>query len=148
MLYLYDIPTGKHLGSVPIEYDCTPWFAQNEYEVWFWKDDGINRWKIVEGSEPSITELENLGLTIDEPVSPWHSSHGYKILDGQWIFNCSGKRLLWLPPPWRSYQSGWTLGELWQWRNYDWRQRHRTWSGQFLTLLYHELSEAIILELE
>ena len=113
-LYLCDIPTGKHLGSVPVEYDCTPWFAQNGYEVWFWKDDGIDRWKIVEGSEPSITKLENLGLTIDEPVSPWHFSYGYKILDGQWIFNYSGKQLLWLPPPWRSYQSGWTLGELWQ----------------------------------
>ena len=148
-LYLYDIPTGKHLGFVPVDHDGTPWFTLDGCEVKCLQRSGMKRWKIIEDSESNITKLEYLKLSQSQPGgSPWQSSLGYQLVDDQWIFNSNGKRLFWLPHYWRLYSNTWFFGSLQNERIYDWRLRNRTWCSQFLALLHGELSEAVILELE
>ena len=143
-LHLYDMSTGQHLGSVPIESNVTPWFTPDGYEVWCGSInstqtgstlDEIDRWKIVRSSESDLYKLEHLGSTITQlDRSPWQSPHGYKVTDNWWILNFSGKQLFWLPPYWRS-----RIGQ---------HVKDRIWSGQFLALLHSQLSEPVILELE
>ena len=148
-LYLYDIPTGQHLSSVPVGEDDTPWFTLDGSEVCCWGNGIINRWKITEGSESNITKLEHLGSTEGQPDRcPWQSSLGYQLVDDQWIFSPSGKRLFWLPPHLKTYRSVWVSTDPWQWRASQWRLRRKTWNGQFFILSHHELSEVMILELE
>ena len=148
-LYLYDIPTGRHLGFMPVDHNATPWFTLDGCEVWCLQSGGIKRWKIIEDSESNLIRLEYLGLSWGQPDgSPWQSLYSYQLVDDQWILNSSGKRLLWLPPHWRLHRSSWPLGQLQQRRTYDWRLRNRTWCSQFLALLHDELSEAVILELK
>ena len=148
-LYLYDILTGQHLSSVPVKIFGTLWFTLDGSEVWCWDFDKVDRWKITEGSGSNTTKLEYLGSTEDQPDRwPWQSSRDYKVVHDQWIFSPSGKLLFWLPPHLTAYQPTFFLGELQSSRAYQWHLRHWTWSGQFLALLHHELSEAVILELE
>ena len=142
-LYLYDIPTGKHIGSVPVgEYDI-PWFTLDGCGIWC----GRKRWKITEDSESNITKLEYLGSQGEPGIFPWESPHSHQLVDNQWIFNSSRRQLLWLPPHWRLGQSNLLL-DLRGWRIKEWEPRNRIWCGQFLALLHDELSEAVILELE
>jgi len=136
-LRLYDVPTGQHLATVTADQDSssfppTLWFTPDGCEVWYMgAHDQAYGWKIVEGSESDVTELEYLGSTMHKPDgSPWKSSRGYQVTDDQWILSPSGKRLFWLPP---------------QWRSYEWPGR---WGGRFLALSHSELPEAVILELE
>ena len=148
-LYLYGIPTGQHFGTVPVEKCFPPWFTLDGCEVWCSGHGSINGWKIIEDIESNITGLAHLESTQDQPDgSPWKSSHGYQLVDHQWICNSRGKRLFWLPPHWRSSWPSSTIDALWQWRVLEWYPRERTWSGQFLALSYNKLSEAVILELE
>ena len=91
-MYLYDIPTGKYLSSVPVGDFGTPWFTLDGSEVWCEENIGMNRWKITEDSKSNTTKLEHLGFTEDPPDGcPWQSCHGYQIADDQWIFNPCGK---------------------------------------------------------
>jgi len=134
-LRLYDVHTGQHLQTVTQDLHSmyTPWFTPDGREVWCvsYNDRLVNRWKIVENSKSDITELEYLGSTTHQPDGPpWQFSRGYQVTDGQCILGPSGKRLFWLPPQWRSYES------------------QRMWGGRFLALLHGELPEAVILELE
>ena len=148
-MYLYDIPTGQYLSSVPVGECDTPWFTLDGSEVHCWGGSVVNRWKITGGSESNVTKLKHLGSTEGQPDRcPWQSSLGYQVVDGKWIFAPSGKRLLWLPPHQKTSKSTQLSTELWEWRGLQWQLRYRTWGGQFLTLLHHELSEAVILELE
>jgi len=131
-LHLYDVPTGQRLGYVAIKLGIIPWFTLDGREVWcVTSKDKVDRWKIVEGSESNVTKLEYLGTTVHPPDGfPWQSSRGYEVTNGGWIVSYTGKRLLWLPPHWRSY--GWD----------------KMWSRRFLALLGCELLEPVILELE
>ena len=60
----------------------------------------------------------------------WRSSHGYGVRDDGWIYGPDEKRLLMLPPSWRS-----DVGR-------------RVWNGRFLALLHGSLPEPVILDLE
>jgi len=133
LLYLYDVPTGEQLGSVPVKLGVIPWFTPDGCEVWCGRALGeVDRWKIVEDRESGITKLEHLGLTTHRPKGlPWQP-RGYQVAeDDQWILSSStGKKLFWLPPRWRSYR------------------RCEVWGRRFLALVHDGLPEAVILELE
>ena len=62
---------------------------------------------------------------------PWVSSLGYRVTSDGWILGAGGKRLLMLPPLWRSPS-----------------KVDRVWNGKFVALLHGGLPEPIILELE
>ncbi|KAF9644991.1 YVTN repeat-like/Quino protein amine dehydrogenase [Thelephora ganbajun] len=134
-LHLHDMPTGQCLGSVPMHGKGyrRPWFTSDGRQVWYITDHGeANGLTIVEDSRSGVIKLEQLGPTNQSPnTPPWLSSRGYQIVDDGWILSLSGKRLLWLPPHWRPLDT-----------------EARTWSGRFLALLYNQLPEAVILELE
>ena len=130
-LHLYDMPTGKHLGSVPIKSGTSPWFTLDGHGVWCIADNGeAELWGIFEGGE-SNTKLEHLESIIHPPDGfPWQLSRGCEVTDGGWVLGHGRKRLLWLPSHWRS--DGWD----------------GMWGGRFFALLGCELSEPVILELQ
>ena len=131
-LHLYNVLTGQRLASVSTGLETSPWFTPNGNEVWCVTDSNeANMWNIVEDSKSGLTELQHLGSTTYIPDGyPWRPSRGYMVLDGRWVVNSDGTRLLWLPPRWRSHR--WDL----------------MWGGRFLALLGCELPEPIILKLE
>ncbi|KAF9643447.1 hypothetical protein BDM02DRAFT_1470097 [Thelephora ganbajun] len=108
------------------------WFTSDERELWFITDNGeANGLAIVKDSESGVIKLEYLEPTNQPPNAPWLSSRGYRISDDGWTLGISEKRLLRLPPHWRSMGTA-----------------DRTWGGRFLALLHSASPEAIILELE
>ena len=131
-LHLYDVPTGECLASVPMGSEPIPWFSADGRQVWCVADGGETElWGIVEDGESNIVELRRLDSILHPPDGfPWRPSHKYNVTDGRWVLSSGGKRLLWLPPHWRS--EGWD----------------RMWGGRFLALLDHELPEPVIMELE
>lgn len=131
-LYLYDVHTGQCLASVPTVSETSPWFTMDGHQVWCVTDSGeAELWGIVKYSTSDVTELEHLDSTTHPPDNfPWQLPHNYSIMDNQWILTSGGKRLLWLPPHWRS--DGW----------------NRMWSRQFLALLDHGLPDPVIVKLE
>ncbi|KAF9644720.1 hypothetical protein BDM02DRAFT_3174221 [Thelephora ganbajun] len=132
-LHLHDVSTGKCLVSVPIHRKgCGyPRFTLDGRQVWCITSEGeVDGFTIIEDSKSGVIKLEHLEPTNKPPITPpWLSSRGYKIMDDGWILGFSGKRLLRLPPPWRSSGYG-------------------TWGGRFLALSHGTLPEAVILELE
>ncbi|KAF9644380.1 YVTN repeat-like/Quino protein amine dehydrogenase [Thelephora ganbajun] len=131
-IHLYDVPTGQHLASDRRGAMEMVFFSPDGREVWSDSDEGdLSGWKIIEDSESNITRLDYLESSIHPPGrSPWQSSRDYEVTDGGWVLSPSGKRLLLLPPRWRSHK--------WE----------RMWSGRFLALLEGDLPEPVILELE
>ncbi|KAF9645857.1 hypothetical protein BDM02DRAFT_3119638 [Thelephora ganbajun] len=133
-LHLHDVPTGRCLGSVVMRGKGYghPWFTSDRRQVWYITDPGVaNGLTFIEDSKFGI-KPKRLGPTNQPPgIPPWLPSRGYQITDDGWILGSSGKRLLRLPPHWRSPD---TTG--------------RTWSGRCLALLHGTLPEAVILELE
>jgi len=130
-LGIYDVSTGECLAGA-ITRGFMPWFTPDGCEVWCMDNDrNVEGWTIVKDSESDVTKLEPVGPT-GRPLGgiPWRSSRGYRVTDDWWVVSPSGKRLLWLPHDWRSYEE------------------HRRWSGRFLGLLHRELPEAVILELD
>ena len=160
-LRLYNVSTGKWLGTVCTRSAENPWFTPDGREVWCnVEDDKADGWKIIEDSESDVVDsksdatdseytnsqfsdvcyhrsnlvrLEHLGPAISPPDGfPWRPYHGYELTDDGWILDYgSGERRFWLPARWRS-----KYGE------------DRMWCGRFLALLHSELPEAVILELE
>ena len=130
-LHLYDVHTGQCLASVPIEFETSPWFTTDANQILCVADSGeAESWRIVEESEPDGTELEQQESDGRPPDGfPWQPSREYDTAEGRWVLSSGGKRLLWLPPHWRS--DGW----------------NRMWSGRFLALLGEGLPEPVILEL-
>ena len=61
---------------------------------------------------------------------PWVSSRGYQVTNDWWVLGPDGRRLLMLPPAWRSDATRWV------------------WNGQFLALLHSSLPEPVILEFD
>ena len=107
--------------------------------LWFLPDrPGIGR--VVDGNKGQVRLITTEG-TLEDPIPigdiengqwgcPHGSSRGYKVTNDGWIVSPSRKRLLMLPPHWRS------------------EIMRRVWNGQFLGLLHGTLPEAVILELE
>jgi len=126
-LNIYDMTTGKYLwGTKTIAHVL--WFTPDGHEVWCCGTFSEG-WVIAKDSKSGFLKMESLGVRLDWPqVCPWTSSRGYKIVSDGWILNSNGKRLLWMPPHWRS------------------REDNTMWSGRFLALLHSELPEAVILE--
>ena len=110
-----------------------PYFSPDGHEVHkpgFYDVIPAQRWKIVKDGEFGTTKLQSLEVTMGPPgLLPWESPHGYKVTENWWILGPTQKRLLWLPPRWRS------------------REKYRTWCEQFLGLLHYGLPEVVILEL-
>ena len=132
---IYDTHTGKLLmaaedggGSVM---ELAVGFTPDGCDVWCGGDEGVDQWRIVQDSRSGINKLDYLRSTEVPPGGfPWQSSRGHQVTDDGWILSPNRKRLLWLPHHWRSDKRG------------------RMWSGKFLALLYGELPEAVVLELE
>ena len=129
---LYDMSAGKYLAGGEITSSTmgtgTPWFTPDTHEVWCGNRRRPHGWTIVEGNEPGVVKLD----PIDPDGSPsggfpWESSHGYEVLDDEWVLSPGRKRLLWLPHNWRS-DGNWS------------------WGGRFLGLFHNTLPEAVILE--
>ena len=106
------------------------WFAPDERNIF-----------VADGNEGAVEEISRNRSAVSTPVAnidssehpswrlPWSPPRGHRVTGDGWILGLNGRRLLLLPPPWRSSAA------------------QRVWSGQFLALL-HELPEAVILELE
>jgi hypothetical protein len=129
-LNLYDASTGKHLTStLPNAFTSKLHFSQDGREIWPASPKVCNGWKIVEDSKSGVTELEPLSPTARPSlVYPWQSSRGCEVREDGWVLGPTQKRLLWLPPRWRSHDS------------------NRAWNGRFLGIGHGELSEVVILE--
>ena len=130
-LNIYDMATGKRLASPESRAPRMPWFTPDGREVWCSRLHGdlSEGWAIVRDSESSFHKLEELEPT-QHPQGgyPWESSHNCKVTDDGWILGSSKKRLLWLPPHWRSYKN------------------FRVWEGRYLGFLHPKLPEAVVLE--
>ena len=129
-LSIFDVYTGEELCDSSIERGLLG-FTLDGGEVWCAMSGEVKRWKIIEDEIFGIIELECLETI--QPLSgfPWHSSCGYQITDDGWIVSSSGRHLLWLPYRWHSYE-----------------KEQRRWSGKILALLYYEMPEVVILEVE
>ena len=128
-LVIYDTDTGAEIGGV--EVDCEVlWFSSDGSQIWCGGDEGKEQgWRIVKTSGSSKIELVPLAGSPPEGW-PWRSSRGYTIANDGWVLSREGKRLICLPPNWRSEE-----------------KKTRVWSGRFLALLHSTLSEPVILEM-
>ena len=130
-LEIYELSTGKCImvGTLPTQL----------YHAWFTPDghvgargwaNQLSGWKIIQDSESGVTRLEPLESHVSSPErSPWESSTcGYQIFDDVWVMSPTQKRLLWLPPHWRT------------------GKEYRVWNGNFLGLRHAKPREVVILE--
>ena len=128
-LSIYDVTTGKYLvgASVPV---AMPWFTPDGRGVWSHNSHGrLVGWEIVGDSESNSLKMESLRPNwYPQSECPWTPPRGHNITEDGWMLDSNGKRLLWLPPHWRS------------------EEKSRMWSGRFLAFLHHELPEPVILE--
>ena len=88
--------------------------------------------EIVKDEETGEISLVPLPGDARSPDYPWDSPEGYKIDGGaiQWVLDREGRRLLWLPPHWRT-----TNEKTWR------------WNGNFLALRKGMLPEPVIIRL-
>jgi len=129
-LHICDMTTGKDLARIDT-YEKEVWFSPDGCKLWSWHDHTTQGWEIVKDSESNFLKMKSLGETRCPPGEyPWTPSRNCKITDDGWVFNPNGKRLLWLPPHWRSFED----------------ERNRMCSGQFLTFLHGGLLAPVILE--
>jgi hypothetical protein len=130
-LCIYSASTGECLGH---EYTYT-WYTPR------FSPDGCNIWcRSIDYSEVVVWRvggedvLKCLGHAVDPENPPkgypWGSSCDYQVTDDWWILGPDRKRLLMLPPLWRS------------------NMVQHVWKGQFLALLHEGLLEPVILEVE
>ena len=127
-LYVYDASSGEILWKESVG-GRTNRFSPDGCHIWCANSRGnAEVWRVRGGRN----ELEPL-VDIEDPPEgyPWASSCGHRVTDDWWILGPDGKRLLMLPPPWRSYDP-----------------MVRVWKGKCLALLHDELPEPVILELE
>jgi hypothetical protein len=126
---VYCISTGQYLRY---QAQVTAlWFAPDGHDLWCATGDA-------EAKVLTVTQ-DTLDHTKTVPKSeygkwgcPWGSSRGYQITSEGWVLRQDGKRLLMLPPLWRS----------------SFREMEIAWNGKFLALLHMPLPEPVILELE
>lgn len=137
---IYSGSTGEWLGRglIPPEQPVTGdalWFAPDGRNVWCAVGSGEAGVWTINDEDPNSTEMvccDGSAVGPQHPPEgyPWGSSRGYRVTDDGWVLGPDGKRLLMLPPPWRSYAV------------------RRTWNGRFLALLHGGLPELVVLELE
>ena len=130
-LNIYDVAAGKRLAGAKSQMLYMPWFTPDGREVWCSGLHGLTTgWAIIRDSESSFHKLEEL-----EPIQhpqggyPWEPSHNCKVTDDGWILGSSKKRLLWLPPHWRSGNMA-----------------YRVWDGRYLGFFHPGLPEVVVLE--
>ena len=129
-LEVYCTFTGQHLHS-RVEAESRLWFAPRGHKIWCSNSN--------EGTVQVFTITQNtldhartfIGNEDESWERPWKSLCGYKVAEDGWILGTGGKRLLMLPPLWRS----------------EWKV-NRVWNEKFLALLHGGLPEVVILELE
>ena len=125
-LYIYNASTGQRVGYSMVEGN-TARFGPGRLNIW-----------CAVGGKTETWRMNRNGLWKAVPVGavdggtcefPWVSSRGYKVTKDGWIRGPGGKRLLMLPPPWRSDVV------------------EHVWEGNQLALMHGSLSEPVILEL-
>jgi WD40 repeat protein len=128
-LEVYWTSTGKNLRTP--QPPTRLWFAPGGHEIWC---STVH----FEATVFTITQ-DALYYTRTVPAikygawgCPWGSSCGYQITKEGWVLRRDGKRLLMLPPLWRS----------------SFGVREVVWNGKFLGLLHGILPDPVILELE
>ena len=106
-------------------------FSLDGNKLWCIRDGGMGESEVLGvGMRGLYRHNIDFGYIKHSPEGcPWESSYGYQVTDDWWIIGPGGKRLLMLPPTWRS-------GPL-----------RRLWKGRFLALLHHQIPEPVILEL-
>ena len=126
-VYIFSTSTGYKNAAWHFREDVTAWFADKD-NVWYADNRGIAAIGTV---GKSYITSDRVHPSPSPPAGyPWGSAHGYQVTDDWWILSPDRKRLLMLPPPWQSDPV------------------RRIWKSQFLALLHHGLSEAVILELD
>lgn len=136
-LYVYDASTGRRIGQGLSRQGVMPWFSPDGCNIWCAVALGVaDIWKVsgqrgLESPWNSTPVRARTGLPLDRPEVgyPWGSSCGYLVTTDWWILGPDGKRLLMLPPRWRS------------------DAMRRMWKERFLVLLHRGLLEPVILEL-
>ena len=131
ILVIYSATTGTVINILSVEIPRL-WFTPDGNHVGeLTRGNEGNIWKITpEGDAELLTTATNIEQ--EQWGCPYRSSHGYWIADDGWVFGPSGKRLLVLPPLWRS-RSG---------------VEEQEWNRQFLALQYGTLPEPVIIDLE
>ena len=106
-----------------------PWFPPGDELPLCFRGDRAAYWEL--GSDrPDQLQAYAMDTSQVPEGCPWVPSHGYEITDDGWILGPGEKRLLMLPPSWRSDDA------------------RRVWNGRFLALLHGSLPEPVILDLE
>ncbi|KAF9786317.1 hypothetical protein BJ322DRAFT_780761 [Thelephora terrestris] len=124
--HLHNLSDGQQF-DFPKTLDNSLWFAPGDNTLWLANADMVCSLPIsYEGYD--VPESHNIEHAPRE--SPWRSSLGYEVTNDGWVLSPEGKRLLMLPPPWRSDAS------------------LRVWNGHFLALLHGSLPEPVILNFE
>ena len=126
LLDVYCTWTGRSLNV--IRSASTLWFSPSGYDIWTADENDLSIYTITQDALKCAKN--SVDIEKGSRGCPWGSSHGYKVTADGWILGADERRLLMLPPLWRS----------------DVVQR--VWSGQFLALLHGLLPEPVILELE
>ena len=128
LLKICNTSSGKNIFSAPIT-GRTLWFLPDGRSVGL-VSDGNQREVVKITTQDTLEQSKPLGdIENGQWGCPHESSGGYKVTNDGWIISPSGKRLLMLPPHWRSGTA------------------RRVWNGKFLGLLHGTLPEAVILEL-
>ena len=130
VLQIYSASTGERIRGVPVGREIHR-FSPDGHHVWCADRSGeAEAWRVVGGQK--VLEPLKLTVYVEHPPKgyPWGSYRGYRVTNDWWILDPDGKRLLLLPPPWRSYPV------------------QRVWKEQFLALLHSGLSEPVILEFD
>ena len=126
--HIYDMTTGKHLAVIDT-HGSEVRFSPDGRSLWSHSFGTTQGWAIIKDSKSNFLKMECLGQARCPPGEcPWAPPCNYEITDDGWVFNPNRKRLLWLPPHWRSFEID------------------RMWSGRFLALLHGQLPEPVILE--
>jgi len=129
-LHIYSASTGKRLGYHSASGNGS-WFTPDGRTVWCVRghEEKAEAWGVTESGCTINFGASRVDIEHPPEGCPWGSTRGYRVTDDWWVLGPDGRRLLILPPPWRSH-----------------RER-RVWNGQFLALLHGALSEPVILEL-
>ena len=131
-LEIYELSSGKCIVDATLPTTvCRAWFTPDGHTVWAEEQTGqLSGWEIIQDSKSGVTKLEPIEPHVSPPRGPpWETSTcGYQIVDDVWVLSPAQKRLLWLPPHWRT------------------DEKCRVWTGNFLGLRHPKPREVVILE--